>query len=112
MPPRPWQRPDPDPDLRPGQTQAYRDYRTDDGTGTDYRFSFEKQRNGGWRVYIERQPGYGGRADDTITTHRLSDGRRKYVCWSRRIDTFEQAKGVARAWADATQRYIRDGTRF
>ena len=112
MPPRPWQRPDPDPDLRPGQTQAYRDYRTDDGTGTDYRFSFEKQPGGGWRVYIERQPGYRGRSAGAHETHRLSDGRRRYICWSGRIDTFEQAKGVARAWADATQRYIRDGTRF
>ena len=79
---------------------------------TDYRFSFEQQRNGSWRVYIERQPGYGVRSADTFMTHRLTDGRRKYICWSSRIDTFEEAKGVARLWADATQRYIRDGTRF
>lgn len=86
-------------------------YRTKDGR-EDYQFSFEQQSNGQWRAYITRQPSYGRRATDAHSTHRLSSGGRKYVCWNRPLNTLEQAKQVAALWADATQEYIRSGRKF
>jgi len=86
-------------------------YRTKDGQA-DYSFNIERQRDGTWRPYIERQPSYQGRADDGHVTHRLSDGPRKYVCWDAPLRTEAEAKSVAALWADMTQKYIRTGSRF
>ncbi len=86
-------------------------YRSSDG-GADYFFSFERQSSRRWRVYIEQQPSYRGRATDAHSTHRLSDGSRKYICWTRSLRTLEEAKQVAAAWADETQKYIRTGSGF
>jgi hypothetical protein len=86
-------------------------YRTKDGRA-DYSFSYERQSDGTWRAYIVSQPSYGGRDEGAHPTHRLSDGCRKYVCWSAPIPSFEQAKQVSAIWADATQEYIRGGKRF
>jgi hypothetical protein len=86
-------------------------YRTKDGQA-DYAFNVERQSDGTWRSYIERQPPYQGRADDAHSTHRLSDGSRKYVCWNSPLRSEAQAKTVAAVWADATQLYIRNGKRF
>ena len=87
-------------------------YKTSDGTRTRYEFAFEKQSNGSWRAYIEDQPDYGSRAAGAHSTHRLSDGNRKYICWDSRINTLEEAKQVAAVWSDKTQEYIRTGRRF
>jgi len=93
-------------------SNAVRDvYRTLDGL-QDYTFSFERQSDGNWRVYITTQPGYNGRSSDAHTTHRLSSGDRKYICWSDPITGLEMAKQIAASWADATQAYIKTGTRF
>jgi len=86
-------------------------YRTKDGRA-GYRFSYEQQPDGTWLAYIISQPGYGSRDDGAHSTHRLSDGSRKYVCWSAPIPSLEQAKQVSALWADATQEYIRTGKRF
>jgi hypothetical protein len=86
-------------------------YRTSDGQA-DYKFSFEEQSDGTWRAYIENQPSYCGRATEASITHRLSDGDRKYVCWSKPLDSLESAKKVAALWADGTQKYIRTGIGF
>ena len=86
-------------------------YRTSDGMA-DYKFSFEQQSDGSWRPYIEWQPGYGRRDDDAHSTHRLSDGGRKYVCWTEQLWSLADAKRVAALWADKTQRYIRFGESF
>lgn len=86
-------------------------YRTSDGLA-DYRFIFEEQSDGTWRAYIEEQPSYRGRPTDTHSTHRLSDGDRKYVCWTDPLRSLEEAKQVAALWADATQQYIRTGRGF
>ncbi len=83
-------------------------YRTSDGSA-DYKFSFEQQSNGIWRAYIEDQPSYRGRAEDAHSTHRLSDGSRKYVCWTQPHRSLDEAKRVAALWADKTQGYIRTG---
>lgn len=86
-------------------------YRTKDGQA-DYSFSLERQSGGTWRVYIANQPDYKGRKSDAHSTHRFSDGGRKYICWTDPLQSLNQAKQVAAAWADATQEYIRSGTRF
>ena len=89
--------------------QSY--YRTSDGLA-DYQFSFEEQSNGTWKAYIEAQPSYQGRASDSHSTHRLADGNRKHICWDRPLKSLEEAKGVAAAWADKTQDYIKTGSKF
>jgi hypothetical protein len=86
-------------------------YRTRDGAA-DYGFSLEEQPDGTWRAYITAQPSYRGHSADAHSTHRLSDGMRKYVCWTSRLRSLEEAKGVAALWADKTQNYIRTGNTF
>jgi len=86
-------------------------YRTSDGDA-DYGFSFEEQSDGTWRAYIEQQPSYEGQATDAHSTHRLSDGDRKYVCWTQPLQSLTEAKQVAAAWANKTQEYIRTGRTF
>lgn len=86
-------------------------YRTKDGQA-DYLFSFEQLSNGTWRAYIESQPSYGPCDTGAHPTHRLTDGNRKYVCWTTELQTEEAARQVAALWADATQEYIRTGKRF
>jgi hypothetical protein len=86
-------------------------YRTKDGL-QDYKFSFEEQSDGSWHAYILRQPEYGSRDSSQHATHRLRDGDRYYVCWTRELWSEEDARQVAALWADKTQRYIRYGERF
>lgn len=86
-------------------------YRTKDGL-SDYEFSFEQQRNGEWRAYIVSQPPYRGRDTSLHATHRLTDGSRNYVCWTKQLWTRDDLKQVVALWADSTQRYIKYGTRF
>lgn len=76
-------------------------------------FSFE-QIPVGWRIYIESPPPYDsyGRDGGAHASHRLNDGSRSYVCWSQPLDTFAQAKSVARAWAEATSDYLLHGVSF
>ena len=85
-------------------------YRTKDGRA-DYHFSIATSENG-YRIFIFSQPDYGARESGSHVTHRLTDGARRYVCWSGPIRTVEQARTVAALWADATQEYIRTGRHF
>ena len=84
-------------------------YRTRDGAA-DYAFSFEQQSDGTWRAYIKGQPSYRRRATDAHSTHRLSDGGRKYVCWTSPLGSLSEAKQVAALWSNKTQQYIRTGS--
>jgi hypothetical protein len=86
-------------------------YKTKD-CQANYRFTFEHQSNSTWRVYIFSQPSYRGRSEGANETHRLTDGGRKYICWTTPIRSLPDAKKVAAAWADKTQEYIRTGARF
>lgn len=74
-----------------------------------FTFDFVQLPGGLWRIYIVRQPGYAGRLDGAIVSHRLNDPRGSYICWTTPIRTLNEAKGVARVWADATQTYIATG---
>ncbi len=66
----------------PRPMSSYRTYYRTRDDRANYEFSFEQQRDGTWRAYILGQPGYGYRDDDAHSTHRLTDGGRKYVCWT------------------------------
>jgi hypothetical protein len=96
------------------QDTVYRSYyATKDGrTVTDYYFSFEQQDDGTWLAFIEKQPSYGDRLSDGHSTHRWSNGDRKYVCWDTPIESLEVCQKVAAKWADATQDYIINGKSF
>ena len=111
-PPEPSPAPSRSPRHATGRARGHRCiYRTRDGA--DYfRFSIEPLATGAWRPYIVEQPSYGGRDEGAHATHRLSDGGRKYVCWTSTLPTLEQAQRVAAMWAEATQEYIRTGKRF
>ena len=97
--------------VPPGTFHGTVYYRTQDGRA-DYGFSVERQSNGTYRPYITSQPGYAGRADDPHSTHRNSDGDRKYVCWTHALPSEGEAQQVAAKWADATQQYIGMGRKF
>jgi len=86
-------------------------YRTYDET-TNFRFSFEEQRNRTWRVYVLQQPSYQSRAAGNHAIHMLSDGYRKYICWDSPMQTFNEATRVAALWAEKTNEYIRTGQSF
>ena len=86
-------------------------YRTKDGLA-DYQFRIEELSDGTWRAYIVSQPSYRDRDTGLHATHRLTDGGRYYVCWDRRLRSEHESREVSAVWADATQQYIRSGTRF
>ncbi len=82
-----------------------------DGTAA-FRFKFEVQPHGGIRIYVLEQPGYRGRSEESIPTHRIFENGRKFICFEPLPQTTEDARKVARAWAELTLRYIRTGERF
>ena len=88
-------------------------YRTEDGR-LYFKFSFETQNDGKYRVYVDEGPLYSAyRRDDSLAaTHRLRDGARTHVCWSDPLSTFEAAKTVAKFWAEKTALYLKTGKRF
>jgi hypothetical protein len=69
-------------------------YRTKDGRA-DYEFSFERRWNGEWRAYIVSQPSYDGRDTSLEKTHRYSNWRGKYVCWTTPLYTQDDIRTVA-----------------
>lgn len=72
-------------------------------------FDFVQVSSVEWRAYIVSQPPYGARSQTAHESHRLQDPRGHYVCWAPAPRTLNEAKGAARAWADATQAYLRSG---
>lgn len=74
-----------------------------------FTFDFVQISNREWRAYIVDQPPYGNRPQGAHDSHRLHDARGQYVCWDPAPRSLDEAKGAARAWADATQVYIRTG---
>ena len=74
-----------------------------------FRFTIVRCVNGDFRAYIREQPGYGARASDAHTTHRLHDQRGRFVCWSPMPRSAADILKVTRLWADRTARYIATG---
>ena len=65
-----------------------------------------------YHVYIMTPIDYGERDDDGHSTHRLTDDRGDYICWTHPLRTIAEAKSVAAEWTEATEKYIRYGKRF
>ena len=85
------------------------DYRTSDGS---MYISFSFCNLGlikGWRIYILEDIDYEGHDTSSHATHRLQDSGETshYICWDRRISSFEKAKTIAALWGDCTSRYIK-----
>lgn len=68
----------------------------------------------GWRIYIISPINYGSRSGRSPDAHWLhEDGETyRYVCWSTRISTKNEAKAVAQLWSEATAEYIQKGGEF
>ena len=86
-------------------------YRCRDGR-SDFGFEFARMSDGSWRTYIADSPGYGSRDSSLHATHRLRDGHGYYVCWTVALRTEDEARQVAKAWAENTVGYIATGKRF
>jgi len=77
--------------------------------GRTYEFSFERQSDGSIRPYIVRQPGYGSRNSSSLATHRLYNGNRPYICWTKKLTSESEAMQVAAGWAVRNDVYIDTG---
>ena len=62
----------------------------------------------GWRVYIHEDMDYESRDASYAATHRMyqEGDRYEHICWTGKIRTFEDAKAIAKIWADSTALYI------
>jgi hypothetical protein len=71
----------------------------------EFGFSIEFQPDIGWRVYIVFDPFRRGRDHPLDLPYQSIDNAgRRYVDWSPKIDTLDEAKTVARIWAELAQR--------
>ena len=103
--------------LLPGHSvggHKVKTYETHWIAGEEYLFAFIPWPREKYRIYILKSPGYGQRASDSITTHRLSDGQRRYICVDSRAfpETLTDARELALMWSQATARYIKTGKKF
>ena len=94
-----------------GSFSSKAQYRTLDGL-QDYVFHFRQMPDATFRVYIVGQPSYGDRATDPHSTHRHQDSEGFFICWSQQITTYEDAKEIAKCFAEATEKYRKFGTHF
>ena len=86
-------------------------YRTKDGKH-DYSFRFHHSADGGFRVHILERPNHSRGVANSPTPHVLHDSAGQYICWSLPIATYEDAKEIARRWAEATEEYRKTGKIF
>lgn len=82
-------------------------------SGGSYRFRL-RQVGSEWRAYILDQPSYGSRRSDGHVTHRYYDASesRHYVCYEPMPRSADDARAVAKRWAEGTTRYCRNGEPF
>jgi len=80
--------------------------------GNSYTFSFERQRDGSIRPYIDRQPCYGMRNASLSATHRGYAAGRFYIDWATPLSTEAEAKKLAVLWSECTDVYISTGKTF
>jgi len=81
--------------------------------GFRFRYVNDVDSKGRIRVYVEKQPSYGGRSTDSNVIHRWpgKNGSPPYICFKEasKPRSYSEAKKLAHQWADATERYIRTG---
>ena len=86
------------------------------GCSNDFLFKYEKV-GSEWRAYILSSPSYGRRPDGYHETHRHKDMNKNlyFICWEPSDGVWprlDQMIAVSKMWADATAKYIHDGTPF
>ena len=78
-----------------------------------FRYVNDAESKGRVKVYVERQPSYGGRSTASDVIHRWpgKKGSPPYICFKseRKPRTYSEAKKLAHQWADATEKYIKTG---
>ena len=77
-----------------------------------YSFIIEKCYDG-YRVYINRVPNLFISRDKTNYNPHLYKEKSNnmfYICWTNRIKRIDDAKTLARLWADATQQFVETGS--
>jgi hypothetical protein len=105
-----------------GEVIHFNDWK-DHGLGTynyltkDRRFAFTfelKQVGSNIRIYIREQPGYGTRATDGHSTHRLSDNGKPYICIRGDLQPTNVPDALSWLvyWAEETGKYIKTGQSF
>jgi hypothetical protein len=86
---------------------------TEDYGRFSFRYCHDVENLGKVRIYIQRQPDYGGRLTDFSYTHRLPSGGGAplHICIKAEFlpSTFEDAQRYAHRWARCTENYIRTG---
>ena len=91
-------------------------YRTNNGNYF-FEFAFENVGNF-YHAHILNQPSYQGRNDSNHATHRLSSqypGATGRICFydeENDAKTLNMTRKYAEAWAEATVKYIENGTEF
>jgi hypothetical protein len=83
-------------------------YRTKDGS-VDYTFSFGQRIDGTFHVYVVGPTEHLKVGNDVHIY--MYEGKRR-ICWSNPIRRVEKAKHIAAKWAEAFERYRKDGTAF
>lgn len=92
---------------------TYTVYAETSSPGADNRYVFTlKKLSSGYRCYIDRTPSYRNRSTSLHVTHRLSDERGKYICFTADLPHIAQARTLCKQWSDLTQRYIETGRTF
>jgi len=81
-----------------------------------YSFEFELMPlpSGVIRIFVSKQPTYGGRSDDLQSTHRYFERGRYFVCIMDHLQprTYVEARTWADYFAANTVRYIQTGQTF
>lgn len=92
---------------------TYTVYAETTSPGSDNRYVFTlKKLSSGYRCYIDRTPSYRNRSTSFHMTHRLSDNRGEYICFTADLPYIAQARTLCKTWSDLTQRYIETGQTF
>jgi hypothetical protein len=80
------------------------DCQTNDGLA-HFGFSIEFQQDTGWRVFIIFDPFHRDRDHPLDLPYQSVDNAgRRYVDWSAKINTLDEAKIVARTWSELIHR--------
>lgn len=87
-------------------------YHSKNGPG-QYVFIFQNQPDGKWRSYLVAP------SDDQVPSASSKESRIKgsggssqIVAFTEPVDSFELARSLAAFWADASEKYLRQGRRF
>jgi hypothetical protein len=86
---------------------------TENYNGYNFRYVKDNRSPNRVKVYVEKQPSYRGRSTNSNTIHRHPAGNTAppSICFKEKNKprSLSEAKGLARKWANMTDRYISTG---